>query len=68
MKFRPSKISRPNLGNSRLGGVMVSVFAIRAKVRRFKLGRGDDFKGDKNPEHAFLRREAKPHAVGFYDI
>jgi hypothetical protein len=42
---------------SRLGGVMVSVLAIGPKVRGFKLGRGRwNFKSDKYPQHAFLRR------------
>jgi hypothetical protein len=42
---------------------MVSVLAIGPKVRRFKLGRGRwNFKGDKNPQHAFFQRGSK--AVG----
>jgi hypothetical protein len=42
---------------------MVSVLAIGSKVRWFKRGRGRwIFKGDKNPQHAFLGREVK--AIG----
>jgi hypothetical protein len=44
----------------RLGGVVVSVLATGPKVRRFKPARGDGlFKGDKNPQHTFLRRGSK---------
>jgi hypothetical protein len=32
------------------------------KVRGFSFGPATDFKGDKNPQHAFLRRGSK--AVG----
>jgi hypothetical protein len=46
-----------------LGGVMVSVLAIGPKVRRFRPSQVDGFfKGDKNPQHAFLQRGSK--AVG----
>jgi hypothetical protein len=38
------------------GGLVVSVLEIGSKVRVFKPGRGRrTFKGDKNPQHAFLR-------------
>jgi hypothetical protein len=43
----------------RLGGVVVSVLAAGTKGRGLKPGRGDGFfKGDKNPQHAFLRMES----------
>jgi hypothetical protein len=46
-----------------LGGVMISVFAIRPKVREFKHGRGRwVFKGYINLQHAVPRRLSK--AVG----
>jgi hypothetical protein len=42
---------------------MVSVLAIGTKVRGFKLRREQCiFKGDKNSQHTFLRKESK--AVG----
>jgi hypothetical protein len=45
------------------GGPVVSVFATGPKVCGFNPGRGRwIFKGDKNPEHNFLRRGRK--AVG----
>jgi hypothetical protein len=44
-----------------LGGLVVSVLATGPKVRGFDRGRWI-FKGDKNPEHHFLRRGNK--AVG----
>jgi hypothetical protein len=56
----------PTLGNDRpstdnevvLDGLVVIVFAIGPKVRGYKPGRGRwIFKGDKNLQHAFLRRE-----------
>jgi hypothetical protein len=44
-----------------LGGLVVSVLATGSKVRGFDPDRGRwIFKGDKNPEHHFLRREVKP--------
>jgi hypothetical protein len=44
-----------------LGGVVVIVFAIGPKVRGLKPGqRRWIFKGDRNPQHDFIRREAKP--------
>jgi hypothetical protein len=52
-------------------GVMVSVPAIGLMVREFKPSRGRwTFKGDKNPQHAFLRREEKPsvHVVRSYSM
>jgi hypothetical protein len=46
-----------------LGGLVVSVLATGPKVRGFDPDRGRwIFKGDKNPEHNFLRRGSK--AVG----
>jgi hypothetical protein len=46
-----------------LGGLVVSVLATEPKVRGFDTDRGRwIFKGDKNPEHHFLRRGSK--AVG----
>jgi hypothetical protein len=46
-----------------LGGVKVSMLPIGSKVRGFKPGRERwIFKGDKNPQHAFLPRRSK--AVG----
>ena len=46
-----------------LGGLVVSVLTTGPKVRGFDPGRGRwIFKGDKNPEHHFLRRGSK--AVG----
>jgi hypothetical protein len=46
-----------------LGGQVVSVLATGRKVRGFDPDRGRwIFKGDKNPEHNFLRRGSK--AVG----
>jgi hypothetical protein len=46
-----------------LGGVVAVVLAIVPKVREFIPGRARwIFKGDKNPQHAFLRGESK--AVG----
>jgi hypothetical protein len=46
-----------------LGGLVVSVLATGPKVRGFDPDRGRwIFKGDKNPEHYFLRRGSK--AVG----
>jgi hypothetical protein len=46
-----------------LGGLVVSVLATGPKVRGFDPDRGQwIFKGDKNPEHHFLRRGSK--AVG----
>jgi hypothetical protein len=46
-----------------LGGLVVSVLATGPKVRGFNPGRGRwNFKGDKNPEHDFLRGGSK--AVG----
>jgi hypothetical protein len=44
-------------------GLVVSVLAIVPNTRGFKPGQGRwIYKGDKNPEHAFLRRGRK--AVG----
>jgi hypothetical protein len=49
--------------NVDLGGLVVSVLATGPKVRGFDPDRGRwIFKGDKNPEHHFLRRGSK--AVG----
>jgi hypothetical protein len=45
-----------------LGGLVVSVLATGPKVRGFDPDRGRGFKGDKNPEHHFLRKGSK--AVG----
>jgi hypothetical protein len=46
-----------------LGGLVVSVLATGPNVRGFDSDRGRwIFKGDKNPEHHFLRRGSK--AVG----
>jgi hypothetical protein len=46
-----------------LGGLVVSVLATGTKVRGFDPDRGRRiFKGDKHPEHHFLRRGSK--AVG----
>jgi hypothetical protein len=46
-----------------LGGIIINVFVIGPKVRGFNPGRERwIFKGDKNPQHAFLRRGSK--AVG----
>jgi hypothetical protein len=46
-----------------LGGLVVSVLATWPKVRGFDPDRGRwIFKGDKNPEHNFLRKGSK--AVG----
>jgi hypothetical protein len=46
-----------------LCGLVVNVLVIGPKFRGFKPGRGWwAFKGDKNPHHAFFRRESK--AVG----
>jgi hypothetical protein len=43
-----------------LGGLVVSVLATGSKVRGFDPDRGRwIFKGDKNPEHHFLRRGSK---------
>jgi hypothetical protein len=44
-----------------LNGVMVTVKAIRSKVRWFKLGQGQwIFKSDENAWHYFFGREVKP--------
>jgi hypothetical protein len=44
----------------RLDGVMVVMLATGHKARGFKPGRGRwIFKGDKNPQHEFLRRGSK---------
>jgi hypothetical protein len=44
-------------------GLWGSVLAFNTQVCRFKPGRSQQiFKGEKNPQHAFLRRESK--AVG----
>jgi hypothetical protein len=46
-----------------IGGLIVSMLAIKPKFRELKPGlRTMDFKVDKNPQHAFLRRGSK--AVG----
>jgi hypothetical protein len=46
-----------------LGGLVVIVIAIGHKVHGLKPDRGQwNFKGDKNPQHAFLRRRNK--AIG----
>jgi hypothetical protein len=48
------------LSNVDLGGLVVSVLATGPKVRGFDPERGGwIFKGDKNPEHHFLRRGSK---------
>jgi hypothetical protein len=45
---------------SRLGGVVVSVLATVPNGRGFKPCRDDGFfKGDKNPQHTFLRMGSK---------
>jgi hypothetical protein len=38
---------------------MVSVLAIGSKFAGSKSAEAMDFKGDKNPQHAFLRMESK---------
>jgi hypothetical protein len=44
----------------RLGGVVVSVLTTGPKGRGFEPGEGDRFfKGDKNPQHTFLRTGSK---------
>jgi hypothetical protein len=56
-------LARVCMGTVDLGGLVVSVLAIGPKVRGFDPDRGRwIFKGDKNPEHHFLRRGSK--AVG----
>jgi hypothetical protein len=46
--------------DSRLGGVVVSVLATGTKGCGFVLGQEDGFlKGDKNPQHTFLRMGSK---------
>jgi hypothetical protein len=58
-----STAMKPNCSLVALGGLVVNVLAIGPKVRGLKPGRGRcDFKGDKNPQHDFLRRVSK--AVG----
>jgi len=48
---------------SGFGGLGVSVLTFSTQVRGFKPGRSRRiFKGEKNPQHAFLRRGSK--AVG----
>jgi hypothetical protein len=48
------------IGHVVLGGVMTTVLAIGPKVCGFNPGRGRRiFKGDKNPQYAFLRRGSK---------
>jgi hypothetical protein len=42
-----------------LGGVMATVLDTGPKSRGFKRGQGDGFKGDKNPQHTFLRMGSK---------
>jgi len=43
--------------NSGFGGLGVSVLAFGTQVRGFKPGRNRRiFKGEKNPQHTFLRR------------
>jgi hypothetical protein len=53
-----------------IGGPVVITLAIGPKVREFKPGREQwTFKGDKNPQHDFLRRGNKavgPAEVFFY--
>jgi hypothetical protein len=45
----------------RLGGVVVSVLVIGPEGRSFESGKGVGFfKGDKNPQHTFLRMGSKP--------
>jgi len=45
---------------SGFGGLGVSVLAFGTQVRGFKPGRSRRiFKGEKNPQHAFLRRGSK---------
>jgi hypothetical protein len=57
------KMEAANTSNVDLGGLVVSVLATGPKVRGFDPDRGRwTFKGDKNPEHNFLRRGSK--AVG----
>jgi hypothetical protein len=55
-----------------LGAVMASVLTIGPKVRGFKPGLGRRiFKGDKNPQHFFLRRGTLsrwPHVLRFYAV
>jgi hypothetical protein len=47
-----------------IGGLIISVLAIGPKVHGFKPGRGTGtFKGDTNPQHAFLQRGSE--AVGY---
>jgi hypothetical protein len=59
-KMNPSQGIKPHCI---VGGLVVSVLATGPKVRGFDPDRGRwIFKGDKNPEHHFLRRGSK--AVG----
>jgi hypothetical protein len=51
---------RSNFERVALSGVMVSVIVIGPTVRGLRPGRGQwIFKGDINPQHAFLRRGSK---------
>jgi hypothetical protein len=59
-KFFSRQISLCSLPQVALGGLVVSVLATGPKVRGFNPGRGRwIFKGDKNPQHNFLRRGSK---------
>jgi hypothetical protein len=54
-----------------LGGLVVSVLATGPKIRGFDPDRGRwIFKGDKNPEHYFLRRGSKAvgHVVDLWHV
>jgi hypothetical protein len=64
MVNNPASYSVDSLFESRkvfvLGGVKASVLAIGTKVRGFNPSRGRSiFKGDRNPQHPFLRRGSK---------
>jgi hypothetical protein len=48
---------------------VVSVLATGPKGRGFKPGRGGEyFKGDKNPQHTFLRKGSKAGSRMSYDV
>jgi hypothetical protein len=59
--FVLNKETRLKFNRVALGGLMIIVLVIGPKGRGFRLGRGRwIFKGDRNPQHDFLRREVKP--------
>jgi hypothetical protein len=56
---------------SHLGGVIANVIAAEPNVAGSNSDKAMDFKGDKNPQHAFLRMGSKAgrsHVVRFYSM